>query len=129
MDIPQLSYLIDSLPPSQSESFEAQLCYPGFSSWNSFWKETYNRENVNSDLDPLGNVHNYYQKWIQISESDDNFEFQKLWELVMIQSTSEAICETIGSIMNLHSGRNRHLEAEYFNMEMVLRVNLGPLHL
>ena len=47
----------------------------------------------------------------------------------MIRSTSEGQCETIGSVMNQHCGKNRHLEPEYFSMEMTLRVNLGPLHL
>ena len=56
-----------------------------------------------------------------------HMEFQKLWENVMLRSTSEAQCESIGSIMNQHFGKNRHLEPEYFSMELVLRVNLGPL--
>ena len=30
--------------------------------------------------------------------------------------------------MNQHCGKNRHLEPEYFSMELVLRVNLGPLN-
>ena len=47
----------------------------------------------------------------------------------MIRSTSEAICETEGSMMGQHAGKNRHLEPEYFSMEMVLRFNLGPIHL
>ena len=54
-------------------------------------------------------------------------EFQKLWENVMLRSTCEPQCESIGSIMNQHCGKNRHLEPEYFSMELVLRVNLGPL--
>ena len=47
----------------------------------------------------------------------------------MIRSCSEAICETVGSIMNQHAGKNRHLEPRYFSMEIYLRFNLGPLHL
>ena len=47
----------------------------------------------------------------------------------MIRSTSEAMCETIGSMMNQHCGKNRHLEPEFFSMEMTLRVNLGSLHI
>ena len=31
--------------------------------------------------------------------------------------------------MKQHGGKNRHLEPEYFNMEMVLGFNLGPFHL
>ena len=65
----------------------------------------------------------------RISSAQLDLEFQKLWENIMIRSTSEAICETIGSIMNQHCGKNRHLEPDFFNMEMGLRVNLGPLHL
>ena len=32
-------------------------------------------------------------------------------------------------MMNHHCGKSRHLEPEFFCMEMFLRVNLGPLHL
>ena len=56
-------------------------------------------------------------------------EFQKLWELVMVRSSSEAICETVGSIMGQHCGKNRYLTPENFSKELVLRFNLGPLHL
>ena len=47
----------------------------------------------------------------------------------MIRVTSEAVCETLGSMMNQHGGKNRHLSPTYFSMELVLRFNLGPLHL
>ena len=39
------------------------------------------------------------------------------------------MCETLGSMMNQHCGKSRHLKPEFFSMEMFLRVNLGPLHL
>ena len=52
--------------------------------------------------------------------------FQKLWQIVMIKSGSEAACESCGSLMGQHGGKNRHLEPENFNKEMVMRVNLGP---
>ena len=47
----------------------------------------------------------------------------------MIRVTSEAICETAGSMMNQHCGKNRFLQPENFNIEMYLQFNLGPLHL
>ena len=47
----------------------------------------------------------------------------------MIRSCSEAICETVGSIMNQHAGKNRHLDPRYFSMEIYLRFNFGPMHL
>ena len=44
--------VIKSLPSRKSESFEAELCYPGFLVWNRFLTESYTRENVNN-LDTL----------------------------------------------------------------------------
>ena len=67
----------------------------------------------------------YYENWVKKIGSK-RMEFQKLFENV-IRSASEAQCESIGSFMNQHCGKNRHLEPEYFSMELVLRVNLGPL--
>ena len=32
-------------------------------------------------------------------------------------------------MMNQDGGKNRYLEPEYFSMEMILRFNLGPIHL
>ena len=53
----------------------------------------------------------------------------KVGENTMIRSTSEAVCETMGSLMNIHAGSNRHLQPFYYNIELYLRWNLGPLHL
>ena len=46
----------------------------------------------------------------------------------MICSFSEAVCETVGSVMNQYLERNRHLQPLYFSIELILRWNLGPLH-
>ena len=45
------------------------------------------------------------------------------------KTSSEAICETVGSIMGMHCGKNRFLKPENFSKEIVLRFNLGPMHL
>ena len=45
--------------------------------------------------------------------------FQELWEVVMIRVGSEAMCETVGSIMVQHGAKNRILQPENFNTEMV----------
>lgn len=125
-----LQNVISSLPPRQSELFDAQSCYPGFLSWNNFWKESYSQDKtIKPELPSLEKVHLYYQNWTKKSGSQNCLDFQKLWECVMIRSTSEAMCETVGSIMKQHCSKNRHLEPEFFSMEMVMRVNLGPLHL
>ena len=123
-----LQIVISKLPSNQSELFDAQLCYPGFLSWNNFWKASFSRENVGGDIYPLKNVHKYYEEWFKISKEKD-LPFTKLWENLMIRSTSEAICETIGSMMVQHGAKNRNLKHNNFNIEMYLRFNLGPLHL
>ena len=55
-------------------------------------------------------------------------EFNDLWENFMIRSFSEAVCKTVGSVMNQNSRHNRYLHPIYFSIEMCLRWNLGPLH-
>ena len=78
----------------------------------------------------MTNVDIYYEKWVkECAESAKHLDFQKLWEVLMIRVTSEAICETAGSMMNQHCGKNRFLQPENFNIEMYLKFNLGPLHL
>ena len=126
-----LKKVISALPPSQSELFDVQDCYPGFMEWNKFWKKSYSEEKRADQLSlgALTNVHIYYEQWVKTSKSENCSKFQELWELVMIRSCSEAICEPVGSIMNQHAGKNRHLEPRYFSMEIYLRFNLGPLHL
>ena len=41
---------------------------------------------------------------------------------------SEAMAETVGSIMNINSGTGRQLQPINFSVEICLRFNLGPLH-
>ena len=54
--------------------------------------------------------------------------FIELFECVQIRSMSEAMAETVGSIMNINSGTGRQLEPVNFSAEIYLRFNLGPLH-
>ena len=119
-----LQDLITSLPPRQSETIDANACHEGFMKWNNFWRKFASKRDHEA---PIKNVHLTYQYWVK--ETNGQFrEFQELFELVMIRSTSEAACETVGSIMKLHAGSSRHLEPVYFSKEIVLRYNLGPLH-
>ena len=65
--------------------------------------------------------------WVQQTDIEEYLDFQRLWEIVIILLTSEALCETIGSMMGSH-GNNKILQPMYFNMETVLLFNLGLLH-
>ena len=91
--------VISCLPRNQKTLYNAQKCYPGFLAWNKYWKECYSVDLKNKiDLDSLANVDIYYEKWVkECAESSKHSDFQKLWEVLMIRVTSEAICETAGS--------------------------------
>ena len=65
--------------------------------------------------------------WVQQTDIEEYLDFQRLWEILMIRLTSEAICKTIGSMMGSH-GNNKILQPKYFNMETILHFNLGLLH-
>jgi hypothetical protein len=100
-----LKKVINSLPPRQKELFDEDTCLAGFLSWNEFWKTSFAKESENraknllTAQEPLKNVHIFYRNWVKVA-SGHYSEFQDLWEIVMIRSVSEAICETIGSMMN-----------------------------
>ena len=62
----------------------------------------------------------YYEKWVLRSKSEDFSMLQKLLQIVMISSCSEAACESCGSLMGQHGGINRHLKPDNFRKEIVL---------
>ena len=55
--------------------------------------------------------------------------FSKLFQNLQIRSVSEAMAETVGSIMVNHTGKSRHLSPYYFDMELFLKFNMGPQHM
>ena len=77
---------------------------------------------------PLSKMHVAYENWVA-QKHEDYSEFCSLFEICMIRGMSEAMAETVGSMMNQHCGKGRYLNPHYFSMELVLRFNLGPLHL
>jgi len=87
----------------------------------------FTREDVGTGLNSITHVHRYYEEWAK-SNTEKNLPFQNLWENVMIRSTSEAICETVGSMMAQHGAKNHSLQPKNFNIEMYLRFNLPTLH-
>ena len=107
--------------------FETLSCYPSFLAWNNFWKNSFTREDVGTGLNSITHVHRYYEEWAK-SNTEKHLPFQNLWENVMIRSTSEAICETVGSMMAHHGAKNHSLQPKNFNIEMYLRFNLPTLH-
>jgi len=118
-----LDEVLEFLPPRQAETFSSHDCLNGYLEWNKFWaSKMYEKD------PPLKNIHVIYEKWVK-QFPRDHAEFRRLFEICMIRTMSEAMAETVGSMMTGHCGKGRHLQPNYFSMELVLRFNLGPLHL
>ena len=106
-----VSHLITSLPVSQSESMQIQNAILVFQ--NGFRVSLCNAKKENLGLNALINVHIYYEDWAKIlMESKNHLEFQRLWKLVMFQSSSQAMCETVGSIMGQHCAKGLYLDGQ-----------------
>ena len=54
--------------------------------------------------------------------------FIEIFECIQVRSMSEAMAETVGSLMNINSGTGRQLQPVNFSVEIYLRFNLRPLH-
>ena len=55
-------------------------------------------------------------------------EFKALYEHINVRTYSEAICETIGSMMGQSCANGRNLEPANLNKEVRLEFNLPPYH-
>ena len=55
--------------------------------------------------------------------------FVKFFQHTQVKSYSEAMCETVGSIMKIHGGQGRNLHPANFSKEIFLKFNLPPLHI
>ena len=120
----QLNNLLEALPTHLQEKFEGAMLLDGYLSFQKLFKELHNEFGL----------HEIYRKWhnkyIQIEEPlESTVVFSQLFECVQVRSTSEAFCETVGSVMSNHCGKNRYLRPVNFNKEVYLDVNLGPLHM
>ena len=52
---------------------------------------------------------------LTLMESKNHLDFQRLWELVMIRSSSEAMRETVGSIMGQHCAKSCYEDPDNFS--------------
>ena len=67
--------------------------------------------------------------WEKHHEDINRDIFIKLYQYIQLKLYSKAICETVGSIMNIARGKGRNLEPVNFSKEVFCRVNLPPLHI
>ena len=115
------SDFISVLPDIQAANFDAVFIVPGFLEWNRFF-DTHKSEPINK----------LYQKWYLSLRKEQRVQykpFTDIFECFNVRVMSEAICETVGSMMKSHLAGGRNLQPQNFSKELFLRFNLGPLHL
>ena len=69
-----------------------------------------------------------YQRYSKLFKNEEDKAFQMLYEFVNIRTYSEAICETIGSMMAISVSNGRNLQPINLRKEVFLRFNLPPIH-
>ena len=101
----KLRKLVKALPARQGQKFDPILIYPGLESWLTFLKQ-------NLEESPLKSEDEIYSAWFKQyitckDPQESSLLFSKLFQNLQIRSSTEAIAETVGSIMNQHLGSNR----------------------
>ena len=97
----KLECLINHLPQYQRDRFDPIEIFPGLVSWLGFYSDL---RNV-----PQNEVYSaWYRKFVKKDGSPEcNEKFAQLFQNLQIRSCSEAIAETVGSIMSNHIGKGR----------------------
>ena len=122
-----LKHLLKQMPEHQAARFDITLLFPGYESWLAYFRECIEADKSSSEDEVYKN---WFRMYVQQEDAiESNVLFSKLFQNIQIRSSSEAMAETVGSVMSNHAGRNRHLQSHNFSKEIVLRFNLGPHHL
>ena len=96
--------------------------FVGYCRWINLCKSDKNSD-LNISDEKLWQI--YYEKY----KDDERSEiFIRMFQRVQLKTYSEAIAETVGSVMTLAQARFRNLEPVNFSKEIFLRFNLPPLH-
>ena len=119
----KLTNLLEDLVGVQKDNFDFESCYPAYLAFVTFARGKYNQFGK-VDLEKVWETF-----WGNSKDNNSFTNFVELFEFVQIKTYSEAIAETVGSIMNVHQAAGRNLHPVNTNKEIFLRFNLAPLHI
>jgi hypothetical protein len=116
--------LIKLLPQYQQDKFDAVEILPGYLCWFEFNFDL----KASPEFVPLNEIYSvWYKKHVKKENSPEcNSKFASLFQNIQIRSSSEAMAETVGSIMANHIGKGRYLNPHNLSKEICLEYNLGP---
>ena len=91
-----LEELLESFPTCDRKAFDIRIALPGFMDWDMYQSEQKLKRGVVS-------IEENWEKFVlKSSSSVEKCEFKKLFEYCMIDVMSEAMAETVGSVMTHH---------------------------
>ena len=109
----------DNFPASISMDYEVDALTEGFLQFVRLKK-----------LKGYRSLEEHYADFYSLSRNVESADqFISFFEKIQLKSFSEAICESIGSIMKISTGKNRNLEPINLSKEIYLCFNLPPLHI
>ena len=114
--------VVSKVPGTHGDKYDATEMVDGYVSWIKYMTESDQNVPINKKWS------SWIMKLKKVDKVDDYATFIEFFECIQIRSMSEAMCETVGSIMNINSGTGRQLQPINFSTEICLRFNLGPLH-
>ena len=117
-----LESVVETVPGTLGEKFEPSEMVDGYAAWNKYLCQG----DYNVPMNKKWTL--WIQKLLKDEKYDDYAMFIEFFEFVEIRSMSEAMAETVGSVMNINNGTGRQLQPVNFSTEICLRFNLGPLH-
>lgn len=69
-----------------------------------------------------------YKKFYHQNKSNEEMEqFMRFYEFFQVRSYSEALAETVGSLMSAHKSKGRNLDPFYYDQELYLMYNLPSM--
>ena len=118
----KLFAILSDLTGPSRDLYAMDSCLPAYKVFIKFARDLIKNNGI--DLERI------WEKFYMKYKNVDMYEnFVGLFQHVQIKSYSEALCETVGSIMKMHHGRGRNVHPVNFNKEIYLRFNLPPLHI
>ena len=86
--------IFNSFPAEDKHCFDIRLALPAFISWDMFQAERRRKQGIVT-------IEENWKAFSKMCKTADREEFKRIFEYCMIDVMSEALAETLGSIMNL----------------------------
>jgi hypothetical protein len=121
----KMKSLLDAWDQPVALSYDLESVTEGFLLFMYFKKKLYRKQSDGPVV-----LEDLYKSFVERTHDMDISEsFKDMFERIQIKTFSEAVCETIGSVMSIAKGKGRNCDPVQFSEEVTLSYNLPPLHI